>query len=191
MSPRFRRGATAYAKDGRSYVVEDVADGMVYCTQSNGAETEFPASALLNEAEWAARSDGRRDVSYSRLKQSRVYAAPTVKLDRAAATQLLAKVERLSPGLLDFTAFAVASRALSENGDGDLMARLSIVTCREIFDAAAPETRASILASLLGTSPAVLADAARLGDNLMRAMLDKGMTAHAEAFESFGNRRRR
>src|SRR5690348_12476370 len=72
MSPRFRRGGTVYAKDGRSYVVEAVEDGMVYCTQSNGAETEFPESALLNETEWAARSDGRRDVSYSRLKQSRI-----------------------------------------------------------------------------------------------------------------------
>jgi hypothetical protein len=191
MSPRFRRGATAYAKDGRSYVVEAVEDGMVYCTQSNGAETEFPESALLNEAEWAARSDGRRDVSYSRLKQSRIYATPAVKLDRVAATQLLVKVERLSPGLLDFTAFTVAGRALTENGDADLVSRLSIVTCREIFEAAAPETRANLLANLLGAPPPVLVDAARLGDNLMRAMLEKGMTAHAEAFESFGNRRRR
>ena len=191
MPPRFRRGATAYAKDGRSYIVEQVEGGIAYCTQSNGAETEFPESALLTEAEWAGRSDGRRDVSYARLKQSRLYAAPAVKLDRAAATQLLAKAERLSPGLLDFTAFMVASRALTDNGDADLVPQLSIVKCREIFDAVLPEARAGLLASLLGAPPAVLVDAGRLGDNLMRAMLAKGMTDRAEAFESFSARRRR
>ena len=170
MASKFRRGALAYAKDGRSYVVEDMDAGMIYCSAENGAETEFPEAALMTEAEWAARSDGRRDVSYSRLKQSHVYAATTVKLDRAAASQLLAKIERLSPGLLDFAAFQVASRTLTENGDGDLVAGLSIVKCRGLFDAATPEVRASHIAGILGIAPAVLVDAGRLGDNLMRAI---------------------
>jgi hypothetical protein len=191
MASKFRRGALAYAKDGRSYVVEDMDAGMVYCSADNGAETEFPETALMTEAEWAARADGRRDVSYSRLKQSRVYAATTAKLDRAAATTLLAKIERLSPGLLDFTAFQVASRTVTENGDADLIPGLSIIKCRGLFDAATPEVRASLLAGMLGIAPAVLVDAGRLGDNLMRAMVEKGLMAQAEAFEAFGNRRRR
>jgi hypothetical protein len=192
MTARFRRGAVAYAKDGRTYVVEDVDAGMVYCTASNGAETEFPETALLNETEWAARSDARRDTAFARLKQSRAYLVPAAaKLDRAASAQLLAKVERLSPGLLDFVAHSIAARALTENGDAELAPVLSIPACRAVFDAATPETRASLVAGLLGASPAVLVDAGRLGDNLMRAMLEKGLTPHADAFEAFRDRRRR
>lgn len=191
MASKFAPGAIAYAKDGRSYTVEDVDAGIVYCRGSNGAEADFPEAALMTGAEWAARSSGRRDVSYARLKQARVYAATGAKLDRTAAAQLLAKIERLSPGLLDFTAFTVASRVMRENGDDDLVAELSIVKCRELFDAAAPEVRASLLANLLGAPPAVLVDAGRLGDNLMRAMLEKGLAPHMEALESFRDRRRR
>lgn len=191
MTARFSRGAAAYARDGRSYIVEEVVDGIVYCTASNGAESEFPEAALLNEAEWAARSDGRRDVSYLRLQQSRVYATAAVKLDRAASAQLLAKIERLSPGLLDFAAFTVATRIMVENGDHDLVPGLSIVKCRAVFDAAKPEIRASLLADLLGAPPVALVDAGRLGDNLMRAMLEKGLAAQEEAFEAFRDRPRR
>jgi hypothetical protein len=48
-----------------------------------------------------------------------------------------------------------------------------------------------LLAGMLATPAAVLVDAGRLGDNLMRAMLEKGLAAHAAAFESFRDRRRR
>jgi len=191
MTAKFAPGDTAYAKDGRSYIVEDVDAGIVYCVGSNGAEADFPEAALMTAAEWAGRSSGRRDVSYARLKQASVYKMSGVKLDRAAATQLLAKIQRLSPGLLDFAAFTVASRVMRENGDDDLVGELSIVKCRELFEAAAPEVRASLLATLLGTPAAVLVDAARLGDNLMRAMVEKGLAPHTEAFEAFGSRRRR
>jgi hypothetical protein len=191
MAPRFSRGAIAYARDGRSYVVDDVDGGIVYCSASNGTETEFPESALLNEAEWNARSDGRRDVSTTRLKQSRAYTTSAARLDRAACERLLAKIELLSPGILDFAAFSVAARTMEENGDGDLVAGLSIVSCRKIFDAVAPEIRVTLLAGMLSTPAGVLVDAGRLGDNLMRAMLEKGLAPHAAAFESFRDRRRR
>lgn len=191
MAPRFSRGAVAYAKDGRSYTVDEVEDGIVYCIGSNGAETEFPESALLNEAEWAARSDGRRDLSYLRLQQARAYASTPAKLDRAAAERVLARIERLSPGILDFAAFTVATRIMVENGDQDLVPGLSIVKCRAVFDAAEPEIRAGLLATILGTPPAALVDAGRLGDNLLRAMIEKGLAAQAEAYEAFGDRPRR
>jgi hypothetical protein len=191
MAPRFCRGATAYARDGRTYVVEEVEGGIVYCSASNGTETEFPEAALLNEAEWDARSDGRRDVSYIRLKQSRAYTTSAGKLNRAACERLLAKIEQLSPGILDFAAFTVATRIMEENGDRDLISGLSIVKCRAIFDAVAPDVGATLLAGMLATPAAVLVDAGRLGDNLMRAMLEKGLAAHAAAFESFRDRRRR
>lgn len=191
MAVRFRPGAIAYAKDGRSYTVDMVDGGTVYCSSPGGAETEFPETALMTEAEWAARSGGQRDQVYMRLRQSRAYAAPTAKLDRAAASQLLAKVERLSPGLLDFVAFTVATDILAESGGRSLVAELSIPKCREVFEAATPEIRASLLAGVLGTPPDVLVGAGRLGDNLMRAMLEKGLTARADAYESFRDRRRR
>lgn len=191
MAPRFRRGAAAYAKDGRTYVVDEVEDGIVYCSSSGGAEAEFPEAALMNEAEWVARSDGRRDLAYTRLKQARAYVAPVGKLDRAASEQMLVKAERLSPGLLDFTAFTVATRALSETGDQELVPGLSIPKCREVFDAAVPEKRASLLAGVLGTAPDALVSAGRLGDNLMRAILEKGLANTADAFEAFRDRRRR
>src|ERR1700731_3775901 len=119
MAPRFCRGATAYARDGRTYVVEEVDGGIVYCSASNGTETEFPEAALLNEAEWDARSDGRRDVSYIRLKQSRAYTTSAGKLNRVACERLLAKIEQLPPGILDFAAFTVATRTMEDNGDRD------------------------------------------------------------------------
>lgn len=192
MPPRFRRGVRAYAKkDGRSYTVEAVEEGIVYCTAPGGAEAEFPEAALMTEAEWAARSDGRRDSLYGRLKQARAYMAPAVRLDGKACEQLLVKAERLSPGLLDFAAFTTAVRVLEETGERDLVAGLSIPKCRDVFDAAAPEARAGLLAALLDAQPAALADAARLGDNLLRALLDKGLAARAEEFEAFCDRPRR
>lgn len=190
MAAKFRPGATAYAPNGRAYVVDDVADGVVYCSLPSGAESEFPEAALLTEAEWKARSDKRRGLVHDRLKHARAYTEMRAKLDPAACEQVLAKCERLSPGLLDFTAFSVATRIVVEAGDQDLVPGLSIAKCRARFDAARPDIRAGLLADLLGTPPDILVGAARLGDNLMRAMLDKGMAANAVAFETFRDRRR-
>jgi hypothetical protein len=191
MVSRFPRGSTAYAKDGRNYIVEEVEAGVVYCYAENGVETEFPESALMNDAEWAARADGRRDDSYVRLKQSHVYGTPSAKLDRAAAEKLLTRAEKLFPGLVDFVAFKVASRVFTESRDQALLAGLSIVKCRHIFDAAKPDVRACLMAEVLAARPDMLASAANLGDNLLRAMIDKGMSGHAADFEDFQDRPRR
>ena len=191
MASRFSLGSIAYAKDGRSYTVEVVDGGTVYCTASNGVETEFPEGNLLTESEWGVRTDGRRDISYTRLKQARVYSAAPEKLDKAAAEQLLSKAERLSPSLLDFVAFTVAKQILRENKDDEQVADLSIVKCRQLFDESKPEVRACLLAGMLGTRAEMLISALKLGDNLMRAMLDKGMAAHEASFEDFLDRPRR
>jgi hypothetical protein len=191
MASKFRRGANVYTTNGRSYVVDEVDNGVVYCSSENGAETEFSESSLLTEAEWTARSGGRIGLLYSRLRQSPLYAAVPAKVDRAGADLVLAKIERLMPGMLDFAAFNVASRILVDEGDAKLEAELSIAKCREIFDAAKPEARAGMLATLLGMQADVLVGAGRLGDNLMRALLAKGLGDRAADFESFGNRRRR
>ncbi len=191
MASKFRRGATAYTSNGRSYVVDEVEDGVVYCSSENGAETEFSEASLLTEAEWEARSGGKRGLIYSQLRQSPLYGAVPPKVDRAGAEVVLAKIERLMPGILDFAAFTVASQILADAGEGRLEAELSIAKCREIFDAAKPEVRAGLLASILGMQPDVLVGAGALGDNLMRALLAKGMGDRAAAFENFGDRRRR
>ena len=192
MTSRFSPGSIAYARDGRSYTVEVVDGGTVYFTASNGAETEFPESGLLSETEWAAQTDGRRDVSYTRLKHARAYGlGPTDSADRAASEQLLSKVERLSPSLLDFAAYTVARQVLAENKDADLISGLSIVKARLIFEEARPEVRARLLAGVLGVRTEALLSAVKLGDNLMRAMLDKGLLAHTADFEEFLDRPRR
>jgi hypothetical protein len=188
---RFPRGSTAYSKDGRTYIVDVAEDGIVYCTSDNGAETEFPESSLLNEKEWASRAGNKREVSYNRLRQSKAFTAPTGKIARADAEKLLAKVQRVSPSLLDFTAFTVASRLMIENKEQNLLPDLSIVKCRAMFDEAAPDIRACLLANVLGVKPDVLISASNLGDNLMRAMVDKGLSEHGAAFEDFSSRRRR
>ena len=188
MPNRFPPGAAAYTKDGRRYVVEEVADGLVYCTAPGGAETEFPEAQLMNEAEWTARTGGRREMLYSRLKQAKAYAPPRVALDHAGAQRLVTKAEQLFPGILDFVAFTVASRALTETGDQSFIPELSIIKCREIFDGAPVETRAGLIAAQLGAAPDKLISAAGLGDNLARAMIEKGL--NADAFEAFGSRRR-
>jgi hypothetical protein len=191
MTSRFTPGAKVYTKDGRAYMVEEVADGIVYCSLPNGTETEFPESHLQTEQEWAAKSGGRRDIAYGRLKQSRVYAPPAVKLDGASSSRLLANADRLIPGLLDYVAFTTATRVLTENKDMDMLADLSIVKCRKIFDEATPQARVAMLGTVLGAAPETLLNASGLGDNMARAMLDKGMAAHAEAFEDFCDRPRR
>jgi hypothetical protein len=191
MAARFVRGAIAYTKDGRSYVVDEVEDGIVYCRTKNGAETEFTEAALLNEAEWSAKSDGRRDLFYTRLKQSKAYAVALAKQDRATSQSLLVRIGKLSPGILDFTAYTVAERAMEENGDHAMVSGLSILKCREVFDSVSPETGLSLVANILGMKPEALVDAGRLGDNLMRALIEKGLANHAEAFEEFCDRPRR
>jgi len=185
---RFPPGAVAYAKDGRRYVVDEVADGMAYCTAPGGAETEFPESQLMTEAEWTARSGNRRDVIYGKIKQARAYAPYKGTLERAASEDFLKKAEQLFPGLLDFAAFSAASRALDECGDRALIPDLSIIKCRELFESATPQTRATLLAGLVGAVPEKIVGGARLGDNLARAMIGKGLDA--AAFEAFGSRRR-
>ena len=55
MTDRFPPGAVAYAKDGRRYVVDEVADGLAYCTAPGGAETEFPETQLMTEAGFVAQ----------------------------------------------------------------------------------------------------------------------------------------
>jgi len=191
MVSKFRRGARVFTVNGRSYVVEEVADGVVYCSADNGAETEFSESSLLTEAEWNARSGGRIGLVYSRLRQSPRYGKAPAKVDRVGAELVLAKMERLMPGMLDFAAFTIAADILAADGDQKLEAELSIAKCREIFEAAKPEVRAGLLASLLGMQPDVLVGAGRLGDNLMRALIAKGLGDRAAAFDDFGSRRRR
>ncbi len=188
MPVRFPPGAVAYAKDGRRYVVDEVAGGTAYCTAPGGAETEFPESQLMTEAEWTARSGGRRDAIYAKIKQSRAYTPYKGPLDRGDCEHFLTKADRLYPGLLDFAAFTAASRILSESGDQALIGELSIVKCRELFDNAQPQSRAGILAGIVGAAPDKIVGGARLGDNLTRAMIEKGL--NAAAFEAFCSRRR-
>jgi hypothetical protein len=185
---RFPPGAVAYAKDGRRYVVDEIVGGTAYCTAPGGGETEFSESQLMTEAEWTARGGNRRDATYAKVKQARAYAPYKGTLERAASEHLLSRAERLFPGLLDFTAFSVASRALDECGDRALIPDLSIIKCRELFESATPQTRATLLAGLVGAAPEKIVGGARLGDNLTRAMIEKGLDA--AAFDSFGSRRR-
>jgi hypothetical protein len=126
MPSRFAPGALVYTKDGRSYIVDEVDDGMVYCRAPGGGETEFAEAALLTEAEWTQKSGGRRDLFYTRLKQARPYAGYSGKQDAATSERLLVRIEHLSPGILDFTAFTVASRVMAESGDQALISGLSI-----------------------------------------------------------------
>jgi hypothetical protein len=196
MADRFRPGDTAYAANGTEYIVEDVDGDTVYCSLPSGAEAEFPAGALATAAEWAARADKRRGQLYERLKQARAFTEPPRgakggKLDPTAAAQVVARSERLLPGILDFTAHATAMRVVAEAGDQALADGLSIAKCRAVFDAARPEIQAGLLAALLGTPVEPFVAAGRLGDNLLRALLDKGMMRHEAAFASFGDRQRR
>jgi hypothetical protein len=188
MPSRFSPGAAVYTKDGRRYLVDEAVRGLVYCTAEGGAETEFPEAQLMTEAEWAARTGGRREMLYGRLKQSRAYMPPKTAIDRAGAERTLARAEQLFPGLLDFIAFTTASQALTESGDQAFVSELSIVKCRAVFDAAAPEIRVNLLAGTIGTTPETLVSASGLGENMARAMIDKGL--NAAAFDAFGSRRR-
>lgn len=191
MAERFPEGSTAYTKDGRAYTVEEVAGGIVYCSLPNGTETDFPESALLNASEWAARSGGQDEVIYNRVKRAKGYAAPTANLNTAAAEKVLSRADGLSPGLLDFTAFTIATQALQDSGHEDQIEGLSIIKCRNVFDEHPADVRAGALALVLGTSPGVLIGLSEVGDNLIKAMVDKGLAARSEAFEDFCDRPRR
>ncbi|HEY7991693.1 MAG TPA: hypothetical protein VID77_09900 [Stellaceae bacterium] len=197
MTSKFRRGGVAYDKQGRSYVVEDVEDGVVYCSAENGVETEFPEAQLVTETEWRSRhvkSEARQGALgerlYERIKASRFYLTPTGKLDPNGALEVLAKVERLMPGILDFAAVITAERALDADGDAG-QSDLSTAKCREIFDAARPETRAFLMAGLFATRPDVFVGAAKLGDNLWRAMLEKFTETYGPEFDQFRRAKRK
>ncbi len=194
MPQRFSPGDTVYGKDGRSYTVEAVDGATVYCTASNGVETEFPAHALFTAPEWDAASSqtkhNKREISYQRLKQSRHYVPGAAKAS-PAAEQTMAKINRLSPSLLDFTAFTAAARFLAENKEDALIDQLSIIKSRAVFDEAPVAVRVRLIADLLGVQPDALTSAAGLGDNLLKAMIDKGLAAHESAFEDFQDRPRK
>lgn len=192
MPSKFAPGATVHNKDGRVYIVDMVEDGVVYCRTDGGAETEFAEAALFTEAEWAAKSGGRHEQFYGRLKQSKVYAqAASAHANDAAATPILLKLDKLSPGILDYIAFTSAVRVLRDNGDDDLGKDLSVVKCRAAFDGAPAGTRLALAAFVLALTPAALLDAGRLGDNLMRALIEKGIAPQMDAFDEFLDRPRR
>lgn len=191
MTERFPVGSTAYTKDGHPYTVEEVAGGMVYCSLPNGTETDFPEDSLMSEQEWSGRTGGQDEVIYGRIKRAKAYATPAAKLNRAASEKILQRAEGLSPGILDFAAYTIGVQNLSESGHDDHLEGLSIVKCRDVFDSHSPEIQASALASILGSQASVFVSIADLGDNLLRAMIDKGMAGHASAFEDFCDRPRR
>jgi hypothetical protein len=191
MATRFSPGDIVIAKDGRRYTVDDLADGIVYCSSESGAEVEFGEAQLQSEAEWSAKTDGRRDQVYVRLKQAKPFTQAPGRLDPDAAATLVRKVERLLPGIQDFAAYRTADALLDEWGQREIGVELSTVKCRDIFDAAPPDVKLGLLARLFDMKPEILLNAAGLGDNLLRAMIEKGMAAQAAAYEAFLDRPRR
>lgn len=195
MAHRFSPGDTVYGKDGLPYTVEVIDGNTVYCTSANGTETEFPLDILSTQSTWTQSETpehrGDREISYPRLRQSRHYLTGTSKIAPAAAEQLLARTNTLFPSLLDFAAFTTAARILAEHKDEDLIGQLSIVKSRAVFDDAPAPVRARVLAEFLEAQPEALASAAGLGDNLLRAMIDKGLAAHEVAFDEFQDRPRK
>jgi len=187
MASRFKSGDIAYSKNGIRYTVDEVADGLVYCTAADGDEAEYGETQVMTASEWAERADSHTATLYTKLKQARAF-APVKGIDGAEAERFLNKAESLFPGILDFTAFTTASRVLTEAGNADLIAQLSIIKCRAIFDAAEAATRASLLAGIAGSPADKLLSASRMGDNMARAMIAKGLDA--AAFDAFGMRRR-
>lgn len=190
MTERFPAGSTAYAKDGRTFTVEEVDGGIVYGTLPNGVETDFPEGQLFNESEWAARSGGQDDVVYGRIKRAKAYSGGA-GLNGADAAKVLAKADALSAGLLDYVAFTVAGWALDDSGHGDQKKSLSIIKCRDVFDAQDPTKRLTALATVLSADPKVLTTVANQGENILRALIDQGMAGHAQAFEDFCDRPRK
>jgi hypothetical protein len=144
----------------------------------------------MSEAQWASKTKVglQREVSYIRLKQSRHYLPGDTRLDEAAADRLLVKAEGLSPGILDFAAFTVATRILAEHKEGELVERLSIRKCRDVFDAAPPVVRARLLADLLGVRADALISAGGLGENLLKAMFAKGLAPLQADYDAFQDR---
>jgi hypothetical protein len=191
MTERFPPGSTAYTKDGRAYTVEEVAGGIAYCSLPNGTETDFPESQLLTAAEWSGQSGGQDDVLYGRIGRAKPYTAPAAKIDGSAAEKVVQRADKLSPGLIDFAAFTIAQRALTDSGHTVQSEGLSIIKCRKVFDERPPEVQLNALAFVLGADTKVLAGMANVGDNLIRAVLDQGLAPHAAAFEEFCDRPRR
>ncbi len=187
MASRFKSGDIAYSKNGIRYTVDEVADGLVYCTTADGDEAEYGETQVMTAAEWAERADSRTATLYTKLKQARAF-APVKGIDGAEAGRFLQKAENLFPGILDFAAFTTASRVLTEAGNADLIAQLSIIKCRALFDEAEAATRASLLAGIVKSPADKLLSASRMGDNMARAMIEKGLDA--DAFDAFGMRRR-
>jgi hypothetical protein len=185
MVERFAVGGVAYAKDGRKYRVDDIEGGIVYCSSSSGAETEFTEAQLLSEAEWTALSTRDGDRVYGRLKLSDAYTGAGVRLDKGAGERVLAALGRLMPEVPNFAAYRAAVDFLQQSGEGDVVASLSIAKCRAVFDAAPLEIRIALVARTLGVPPKTLIDAGQIGDNLMRAILAKAAEGQQESLAQF------
>jgi hypothetical protein len=98
------------------------------------------------------------------------------------------RAERLSPSILDFAALTVAKRVLAEQKEEALVEQLSIRKCREVFDGAPPVVRARLLADLLGARADALVSAGGLGENLLKAMVAKGLEPLQADYEAFQDR---
>ena len=188
MENRFPPGSTAYTKDGRAYTVEEVDGGIVYCSLPNGTETDFSESTLFNEEEWATKSSAQEDVIYGRIKRAAPYSAQIAEVNLQAAETFLLRANNLVPGLLDVVAYFVAANSLSDSGNSSYS--LSIKKCRAVFDAHTPDVRLSALAHTLQTEVQILVDVSSHGDNLIRALIEKGISTHDTAFDEFCDRPR-
>src|SRR6185437_14681680 len=81
-----------------------------------GAARDRGGMALAPRQERGAPGRARR-AALRADQASRFYLTPTGKLDPNGALEVLAKVERLMPGILDFAAVITAERALDADGD--------------------------------------------------------------------------
>ena len=181
----FLIGSTVYSKTGSSYIVDEVADNIIYCTSHNGVEHDFSSHLLYTEEEWNSSKNPILDVIYANIKVSSFYNAKNFRIPLTSAEKFLTRCETLIPNLIDYVSYFIARSYIIETNKNSQNILLSKLKCRQIFEDHAPDVKSVALSKALNINPLMISNLAELGENGLMAILNKGLEAHVKEYQIF------
>jgi len=175
MPPRFRRARAPMPRMDGATSWTRLPTGSSIAHRRAAARRSFRNLQLLNENRVGRGGRmARRDLLYGRVKQARAYALYKGKLDRTASEQLLTKVERVKPGILDFN--RLLGRDAGRDGIGNRIRGRAVRSSNAARYSTAPSRRPGRpwLRALSARRPTFWSRPAGWATYLIRAMARQG-----------------